>query len=79
MPQIKVKSLVWQEIGSSCFGLTVYGDYEIFESRASGAIQWIPAGGQHKNWTKAESLEAAKAACQAHWEAAVMSCLEVEP
>ena len=81
MPQIKVKPLEWTTdsgiLPAGFSQATTHVCVYVLAVRAAGFVQWLPPDGT--GWHEVNSIEAAEAACQAHWEAAVMSCLEVEP
>ena len=90
MPQIKVKPLQWAAdkdgplyASTPAYAPTPWGDYILIVDEGGEGdgpiVEWCGPQMSDTEWIRAESVESAKAACQAHWEAAVMSCIEVEP
>lgn len=77
MTMPKVKPLRWTTGGDYTLGATVpWGMYVIeVDPEDSTQVQWLEGGDKVKEWIDADSAEAAKAACQAHYEAAVASCI----
>ena len=78
MPQIKVKPLKWVDHGNGCLeALTTFGylgGYMICAA-LNGTVEW--SAPEATQFHEADSIESAKSACQAHWEAVVMNAIEV--
>lgn len=66
-----VKPLVWEDVGEGYFyARTMLGVY------SAGPDGWCSPAVLFED---AKSLEAAKSAAEAHWQARVMEALDVEP
>jgi len=76
---VRVKGLVWEEITNGrhlAKGMAAYHRYMTMMAN-DGTWIWCDMYDSYMPWQDSPSLDAAKAACQAHYEQMVMQHLEV--
>ena len=81
MAQIKVKALEFRDNGDHTFTADVpWGIYYVAVNRDNPTqVGWLEPNEDYERWVDADSESSAKAACQKHYEAAVLSCLASFP
>ncbi len=75
----RIRKLVWEQSADPLYIDGMIGDEHQY------SISWTPSGAMWKaamryaDWHKADSVDAAKLAAEAHWVSRVESCLEEVP